>query len=226
MSDLHPFWNGLRPTEKQLEALRCPARELLYGGQAAGAKSYYLLMEASLYAMSPYSHSLLLRRTFADLSLPDALMSIAHEWWFNEPGVHWNDRTKTYTFPSGATVTFGYLDGPRDHLRYQGAQLTMIGIDEASQCRENQIMYLMSRLRRPSESNVPLRFRLCSNPGDISHHFLKSRYVESKEEDKVFIAARMEDNPHLNTEEYMETLSELDDITYKQLALGDWDVAA
>jgi hypothetical protein len=78
-------------------------------------------MAALQYVDVPGYAALLLRRTYADLALPGAIMSRAEEWLANTPA-QWHDKEKTWAFPSGASLSFGYLDGPRDHYRYQGSE--------------------------------------------------------------------------------------------------------
>ena len=136
------------PTEKQaLFLLHDHIPEILYGGSAGGGKSDALLMAALQYVHVPGYAALLLRRTFPDLSLPEAIMSRSFEWLQNTDA-HWHDKEKTWNFPSGATLTFGYLDAPRDHYRYQGSAFQYIGFDELTQFKENQYLFLHSRLRR------------------------------------------------------------------------------
>ena len=100
-------------TPKQSAFLLLPHLEALYGGQAGGGKSSALLMAALQYVDVPGYAALLLRRTYADLSLPGALMDRAADW-LQPTDAHWNDTAKTWTFPSGATVTFGYLETERN----------------------------------------------------------------------------------------------------------------
>ena len=73
-------WVPHSPTPKQAEFLACQAKEVFYGGAAGGGKSDALLMAALAYVDVPGYAALLLRRTFADLSLPGALMDRAHQW--------------------------------------------------------------------------------------------------------------------------------------------------
>ena len=86
----------------------------------------------------------------------------AKAWWIPQ-GVAWNDKDKRFTFPSGATVTFGYLDTERDRYRYQGAELQFVAFDELTQFPKAWYIYLLSRLRRMQGSEVPLRVRSASN---------------------------------------------------------------
>jgi predicted phage terminase large subunit-like protein len=198
---------------------------------------------------------LLLRRTFRDLGQPDALIPRSKEW-LSGTDAHWNDNDHRWTFPSGATVTFGYLQHEDDKLQYQGAAFQFIGLDELTQFTETQYRYLFSRLRRPKLSEatseaererverlgeVPLRMRSASNPGGPGHDWVKLRFGLHRDEGdedgpyvchtpewvkangRVFIPARVDDNPHLDREEYEQSLAELDPVTRAHLRSGDWD---
>lgn len=211
-------WIPIVPTSKQAEFLLVPDRECLYGGAAGGGKSEALLAGALQYVDVPDYAALLLRRTYSDLSLPGALMDRASDWLTNTPA-KWSSVDKTWTFPSGATLTFGYLESEKDKYRYQSSEFQYIGFDELTQFSESQYTYMFSRLRRLKRSRVPIRMRSGSNPGGVGHEWVGNRFIKG---DKLFIPARLDDNPHLDQEEYMESLSELDPITRKQLLEGDW----
>ena len=90
-------------------------------------------MAAVQYVQYPHYRALILRKTYADLSLPDAIMDRAISWWDRVEGARFSHSDKTCYFPSGARVQFGYMASIRDHLRYQGAAVHFVGIDEASQ---------------------------------------------------------------------------------------------
>ena len=166
----NPWW-GHDPSDKQLVALwayeECP--DLFYGGAAGPGKTSYLLMAAVQYVHHPHYRALLLRKTYADLSLPGAIMDRAIDWWDGVEGARFSHADKTCYFPSGARITFGYLASVRDHFRYQGAEVHFIGIDEASQIPSHQLRYLHSRIRKSKVDPIPARYRLASNPGDVSH---------------------------------------------------------
>ena len=211
------------PTPRQRAFLDLEAREALYGGAAGGGKSSALLMAALQYVREPGYTALLLRRTYADLSLPGALMDRANEW-LRGTGARWKDIEKTWVFPSGSTLTFGYLETENHKYRYQGAEFNFIGFDELTQFTETQYRYLFSRLRRAEGSTIPVRMRAASNPGGVGHEWVRQRFVVEELEERPFIPARLEDNPHLDLAEYEQTLSQLDPVTRAQLRRGDWDV--
>lgn len=194
----------------------------MFGGSAGGGKSDALLMSALQYVDIPGYAAILFRRTYTDLSLPGALMDRAHSW-LRSTDARWCERDKTWLFPSGASITFGYLEHDNDVYRYQSSEFQFIGFDETTQFTENQYRYLFSRLRRLANVKIPLRVRAASNPGGIGHEWVRQRFiVEGQEKGRIFIPARIEDNPYIDALEYIASLNELDPVTRAQLLNGDW----
>jgi predicted phage terminase large subunit-like protein len=217
-------WCPHAPTSKQLSFLSLTCREALYGGSAGGGKSDALLMAALQYVDTPGYAALLLRRTFADLALPGALMDRASDW-LGASAAKWDDAEHTWRFPSGATITFGYLEMEKSKYRYQSAEFQFIGFDEVTQFSHSQYTWMFTRLRRLAGSKVPVRMRAASNPGGVGHDWVKQRFVDPHEEpERLFIPARLSDNPHLDAEEYLHSLDQLDAVTREQYLQGDWNV--
>ena len=226
MDTLQLPWNHYiphKPTPKQLAFLLLDNQEALYGGAAGGGKSDALLMAALQYVDSPSYSALLLRRSYTDLSLPGALMDRARAWLIPTEA-RWRDHLKTYEFPSGASLTFGYLERTGDEYRYQSTEFQFIGFDELTQFPEAQYRYLFSRLRRSANTNIPLRMRSASNPGGIGHEWVRERFIDSEgsTDSRIFIPATLPDNPYLDQEAYLESLNQLDPVTRQQLLVGDW----
>ncbi len=211
------------PTVPQLAFLLADAKEILYGGSAGGGKSSALLMAALQYVDIPGYSAIIFRRTYADLSKPGALMDRSREWLSGTDAV-WNEQKHMWRFPSGATLSFGHLETEKDKYDYQGAEFSAILFDELTQFKETQYRYLFSRLRRLKGSDVPLRMRASSNPGGEGHEWVHRRFFGDKEPGRVFIPAKLEDNPHLDRVSYEESLAELDPVTRRQLRHGDWTV--
>lgn len=204
--------------------------EAFYGGAAGGGKSEGLLMGGLQYVHRPEYAGIIFRKTYSDLALPGALMDRAEEW-LSETDAWWDGQDHTWRFPSGATLTFGYLDKKRDRYRYQSAEFQYIAFDELTQFPERDYLYLFSRLRRKAGSPIPLRMRAGSNPGNIGHEWVRDRFVDPQglkrgelRTDRVFIPAFLEDNPHLDLEPYIKSLNQLDPITREQYLAGRWDI--
>jgi hypothetical protein len=168
----------------------------------------------------PTYRALLLRRTYKDLALPGAVMDLANAW-LRGTDARWDGENYTWRFPSGASLTFGYADGPRDHYRYQGAAFHFCGFDELTQFDEAPYIYLNSRLRRVGGDTTPIRMRGATNPGGTGHDWVKARFIDGPE-DRVFIPATHEDNPTLDHEAYRRRLAALDSVTRAQLERGEW----
>ncbi len=206
-------------------ALLSPHREVFFGGAAGGGKSNLLLAGALQFVDVPGYAAIIFRRTFQDLSLPGALMARAHEW-LRGTAAAWNGTTKKYTFPSGAALQFAYMDKPGDEERYQSAEFQYEGWDELSHWKtDREYRYLYSRLRRTTKNNwIPLRCRSASNPGGPGHDWIKKRFIDEEHLERLFIPARIQDNPHLDQDEYNKSLAYLDEYRRAQLKDGNWEV--
>jgi predicted phage terminase large subunit-like protein len=178
-------------------------------------------MAALQYVDTPGYAAMIFRRTYADLSLPGAIMDRSKDWLSGTPA-KWNDNTKTWTFPSKATLTFAYLEHENDKYRYQGSELQFVGFDELTQFPETVYRYLFSRIRRLQGATVPLRMRGASNPGGVGHEWVMQRFLIEREPERRFVFSTLDDNPHLDRDEYLKSLSELDPYTRAQLLSGDW----
>lgn len=179
-------------------------------------------MAALQFVDVPGYNAILFRRTYEDLALPGALMDRSLEW-LGGTGARWSPMNHTWTFPSDARLAFGYLKTEQDKFRYQSSEFQFIGFDEVTQFLESQYRYMFSRLRRLENAYVPLRMRGASNPGNIGHDWVKRRLIdEGPQYGRVFIPARLTDNPNLDGAAYVLSLNELDPITRRQYLEGDW----
>lgn len=198
--------------------------EGFYGGAASGGKSDALLMAALQYVDVPDYSALLLRRTFRDLQLPSALMDRAKKW-LGKTDASWSPSKYTWTFPSGAHITFGYLQNEKDVYQYDSAEFQFIGFDELTQFSESQYRFMASRLRKNKQMPVPLRIRSASNPGGVGHLWVKERFIKGSDirKGRFFIPAVKSDNPSVDQESYDRALEMLDAVTRAQRKDGDWD---
>lgn len=210
--------------EKQQEFYDYDGPDGLFGGAAGGGKTIGQLASSLKYVHVPNYSALLIRRAYTHLQQPGAFIPTSRAWLLGTDAKY-NQSQHTWFFPSGARLTFGYLDNIRDLDRYQGGEYQYIGVDEATQIPEQLLRYLYSRLRKKEGMQVPLRMRLTANPGGVSHEYVKRRYITNGEKDgRVFIPSLLSDNPSLDRGEYLKQLAELDPLTRARLLNGDWDV--
>jgi predicted phage terminase large subunit-like protein len=154
---VEPYFRHI-PHPKQQFFLSLRQREAMYGGAAGGGKSDALLMAALQYVDVPGYSALLLRRTWADLALPGAIMDRARTWLEDTPA-HPREGGRFWVFPSGARITFGYLQHDKDKYRYASAEFQYIGFDELTQFEQTTYEFLFSRLRKPQLSCL-----MCGRP--------------------------------------------------------------
>jgi predicted phage terminase large subunit-like protein len=212
----------VRPTPKQAAFLLLPHREAFYGGAAGGGKSTALLASALQYVDVPGYSALLVRSSYMELQQPNGLIDMAKAW-LGPTDAGWRSADYTWRFPSGATLTFRYLQGPNAELTFQGGQYQFIGVDEVTELDEDAYRFLFSRLRAPAGSPIPLRMRAASNPHGPGLEWVYRRFIlEGRPAGRIYIPAVFEDNPHLDLVSYDENLRELPPVIRERLRYGDW----
>ncbi len=195
--------------------------ELMFGGAAGGGKSDAMLMAALMFVDVPGYSAIIFRKTIADLRLPGAILSRSREW-LTSSDAKWNDDQKVWTFPSGATIAFGYLEHSGDEYRYQGAEFQTVCFDELTQFEEQPYLYLFSRVRRLEGSPLPARMMSATNPGGVGHGWVSKRFIDEPTEHRLFIPSKLADNPHLDRAQYAASLMHLPELFRRQLLDGDW----
>ena len=234
-----------KPHRKQKAFLNLTCLEAFFGGAVGGGKSEALLMAALQYVDVPGYAALILRKDLQRLALPGGLIPRSHEWLSGTPAT-WNGQLRRWSFPQEkgppATLTFGYLANAYDKFRYASSELQYLGFDELTEIREEDYLFLFSRLRRIKNIDVKLRVRAASNPGNIGHLWVKQRFLRQWTpggplpdgmrhengiyyfDDRAFIPSLIADNPSLNATEYIASLMHLPPIERERLANGDWSV--
>jgi hypothetical protein len=217
----------------QTAFVQSPIFETVYGGARGGGKTFACLGEFILHAQSygSLAKGLFLRRTRE--ALKDAIREA--KVLFRGIAV-WKATRNEFHFNNGAVLIFNYLDRDEDAENYQGWQLTRLYVEELTQFADPSPIFKMFATLRSAKGVRP-QFRATCNPGGPGHNWVKSRYVDngafkivhddSTDTDRVFIPARVVDNPTLleNDPGYVNRLrlSGNENIVKAWLE-GDWSV--
>lgn len=172
-------FNAYNPLPKQWAATRCPALEVLYGGDKGAAKTHWLvgtwlplldLARRRHEATGRKQHRcriVIFRKNLDDLK--DFLAKSreiypAFDPQMGEDGYHIND--KTWTFTSGATLSLRHLDGPEDYRGYHGQELVGVGFDQVEQIPYEAYSFIVANCRSGDpEYHAVRRVNCTANPG-------------------------------------------------------------
>lgn len=100
-------------------------------------------MAALRHVDLPGYSALILRRTYPQLSQNGSIMHRARHWLANSDAT-WNGSEHRFTFPSGASITFGHCETEHDVHIYDSAEYQFIAFDELTSFTESQYTYLFS----------------------------------------------------------------------------------
>ena len=207
------FFGGAKGVGKSLVCLADFAyREQLYGGAARG---------------------LMLRRTFGEFTwLLDTAAKIYR-------GIaHWDAEKKAYIWPSGASLFFGFLEHDRHLSRYQGQPYTHLYFDELPEWPSPYQYLFMHSMMRTTDSKIHPQILGTGNPGRPGQGWVHQRFVAPMDPlelftdrwtkfTRQFIPARLEDNPHVDIEQYDKALRSSagnNRQLYLAFRYGDWSV--
>lgn len=227
---------------KQMEAenvvLNTDAKYVLYGGSAAGGKSYFLrwiAIELGLYYAQKYKIRGIPIGLFSEdyPTLKDRQISrIKRELptWLGELR---ESRDEGYVFQiserfGGARVLLRNLDDPS---KYASTEFAAICVEELTKNTKDTFDDLRFRLRYPGVSDP--KFVAATNPGGVGHGWVKSLWVASTPESRLdpefslfkFIQAKVSDNKYVD-ESYVRQLQSLPEQKRKAFLDGSWEVFA
>jgi hypothetical protein len=215
------------PSEKQRTFIFSEQHEGLFGGGVGGGKTSGLLMSYLRDVHVPNYRGLILRLTMGSSKLSGGPLQRSKEWWYNMPDMAWNEDSKTWTFPSGATLTFGYLEHEDDIYRYQGSQWHFLGFDELTHFKESSYEVMaLERMRRSMadvQRGIKLRVRSTANPEGPGYEWVTKRFVNPGSPSRLYIASTLHDNPGLDIESYLAQLEGLSPERKRRMVDGIWD---
>ncbi|KQV32887.1 terminase family protein [Rhizobium sp. Root1204] len=238
--DLHP---------KQMRALESEATEILYGGAAGGGKSHLMRIAAILWCSAiPGLQVYLFRRIKDDLVKnhvegPNGFRSMLAGWVECGFVTMVEDEIR---FWNGSKIYLCHCKDERDRIKYQGAEIHVLLIDELTHFTDVIYRFLRNRVRMVG-IKVPEQYRntfpriVCgANPGGIGHQFVKATFIDgalpmevtraAKSEGgmlRQYIPARLEDNPSMEASDpgYEARLQGLgSESLVRAMRHGDWDI--
>lgn len=241
--------------EKQSLVLRSPASEILFGGSAGPGKSFLARAASILYAVQiPGLQVYLFRRSYQEL-WDTHVVGVGGYQSLLAPMVEAKQCAivkNEIRFANKSRITLNHLQHlESDVIRFQGAEIHLLLIDELTHFSERSYKYLRTRCRL-GKLELPEQYRgkfpfilSTSNPGGPFHTWVKEAFVDLCSEQganvmhrmpekdggmlRSFIPAFYHDNPDLlrNDPDYLAKLKGVGDPeTVRALVYGDWDVVS
>lgn len=173
---------------------------------------------------------MIIRKTYAELTA-NHIRPLKELLRLGMPGnpIKYNDSRKEIFFPNGSLILFGYCDSENDVDRYQGTEVDVMFIDEATQLSEYQIKKLTACVR--GVNSFPKRIYYTCNPGGKGHAYIKRIFIDrdylsgERADDYSFIQSKVYDNKALMEAdpEYVHELEGLPEALRKAWLEGDWN---
>jgi hypothetical protein len=140
----------------------------------------------------------------------------------------YNDSKKNIVFPNGSRILFRYCDNEKDAERFQGTEVDILFVDEATHQSEEKMKKLTACVR--GVNAFPKRIYLTCNPGGEGHGWVKRLFIDrayqenENPDDYMFIQSLVTDNKALmeSNPDYLRQLEALPPRLRKMWLEGDW----
>lgn len=223
------------PSDRQLLFLQSRTKYTAFGGARGGGKSWAVRTKAVLMAMQyPGITILIIRRTYPELRenhilpLTDILRCYAPDK--KDRFGRYNDTAKTITLINGSRIIFGYCAGVKDTPKYQGLEVDVLCVDEATQQDEDTVKRLNACVR--GVNGYPKRIYYTCNPGGVGHAWVKRLFIDKIYKDGeyadeyTFIKSLVTDNKALmdSDPDYYKNLMALPPKLRDAWLYGRWDI--
>lgn len=216
-----------QPNEKQKLFLTDRHRFIAFGGARGGGKSWAVRAKAVLLAFNYDGIKIMIvRRTYPELRTNhiNPLKTMLGQ------AAVYKDTTKEFTFPNGSVIMFRHCGNSNDIDKYQGTEVDVLFLDEATQLTEEEFDRFKACVR--GVNGFPKRIYLTCNPGGVGHSFVKRLFVDrvyregENPSDYSFIRSLVTDNSALmeSDPEYIKQLEALPPKLKKAWLEGDWNI--
>lgn len=222
------------PNEKQKLFLRDNEHKYIaFGGARGGGKSWAVRTKSKLLCLRyPGIRVMIIRKTYPELTENHINIMLRDLKCGLKQGsiAKYKADEKKMTFRNGSVILFRYLDTDKDLLHFQGLEVDVIFIDEATQFSEFQFKNIAACLRGVNE--FPKRIYLTCNPGGQGHGWVKRLFIDriykkgERAENYVFYKSLVTDNVALMEKdpEYIEQLEALPPKIRKAWLDGDFNI--
>lgn len=222
------------PSPKQEQFLTADNAYIAFGGARGGGKSWAVRIKAVLLCLNYEGIKVMIvRKTYGELQenhiIPLCQMLNCYGSR-RERLASYNDSKKHIKFPNGSRILFRYCDKLKDAERFQGTEVDVLFVDEATHQSEEKIEKLNACVR--GYNDFPKRTYYTCNPGGEGHQWVKRLFIDRKyraEEDPAeytFIQSLVTDNLALLEKDprYMRRLKALPPKLRKAWLEGDWNI--
>lgn len=224
-----------RPSRTQSLFLTDTHKYIAYGGARGGGKSWAVRVKAILLCQRYAGIKILIvRKTYPELleNHINPMITVLHCYDEDKRQrlASYNDQKKQLTFPNGSRILFRYCDNDKDADRFQGTEVDVLFVDEATQQSEERMDKLNACVRGVNE--FPKRVYYTCNPGGEGHAWVKRLFIDrafkpsERPEEYTFIQSRVTDNTALMKAdpEYLHRLERLPPKLREAWLNGNWDI--
>lgn len=237
--------------KKQTRAFLSKATEILFGGAAGGGKSHLKRVAGISWSLEiPKLQVYLFRRVSNDLKKnhmegPNGFINLL-AGLLKQNSASINHTDLKIEFSNGACIFLCHCQHEKDLIKYQGAEIHVLLIDEITHFTESMYRFLRGRVRMVGVE-LPEKYKglfprilVSGNPGGIGHTWVKQTFIDAqpaynlvkqnKSEGgliRQYIPAKLHDNPALlkDDPDYEDRLSALGNpALVKAMKDGNWDV--
>ena len=230
-----PELNIPAPSEKQRRFFADRHKYVAYGGARGGGKSWAVRVKAVLLCFRyPGIKVMIVRRSYPELQenhiLPLCELLRVHSEDPERRLAQYSETKKQLAFPNGSRILFRYCDDERDAQRFQGTEVDVLFVDEATQQPEERMDRLRACVR--GANDFPKRVYYTMNPGGEGHGWVKRLFIDrrfregERPEDYSFIPALATDNRALMRcdPDYVRRLESLPPRLREAWLYGRWDL--
>lgn len=162
----------------QEKYLNSDARIMVVGGAAGSSKSYCGLMRHLRWVHDPAYRGFCIRKNSTAIMKTGGLFDEAvHLYSQVDPKIKPKLKDQRIIFSSGGEVAFSHYENRNAAQLYQGLQISGILYDEASHAMEEDIWWLISRLRTRAKMTPSIWLTCNPDPDSYLFNWIEDYYL-------------------------------------------------